>query len=254
MTLGTGVFAAGAVIALVIAGMGAYAVVKVRKKVREFSRTVFGTEDFKEGVKKLEREEAETPRSVSGATDMFLPSIMKDFPEFHYEEMRVRAENLLVNYLQCIEHRDPTGLREGSPELREQLTARINMLDLREQREHFQKIRVHRTAIFNYRKQKGRCSVIMQTSVEYFHFIEQDGKVIEGKKEMLKQAKYNIELYYVQDRDRMEHSGAAAGKSLNCPNCGAPVTNLGAKRCAYCGSEVIVYNINIWNFGKVTEV
>ena len=41
-----------------------------------------------EGMKQREKEVEMTPKSVSSATNLYMPSIMRDFPEFHYDEMK----------------------------------------------------------------------------------------------------------------------------------------------------------------------
>ena len=44
-------------------------------------------------------------------------------------------------------------------------------------------------------------------------------------------------MVYVQDVAKMtDYSASAIG--INCPNCGAPVRNLGQKFCDYCGTAV----------------
>ena len=63
---------------------------------------LFGTDSMIEGMKQREKEVEMTPKSVSSATNLYMPSIMRDFPEFHYDEMKSRAENVLTSYLQSI--------------------------------------------------------------------------------------------------------------------------------------------------------
>ena len=41
---------------------------------------------------------------------------------------------------------------------------------------------------------------------------------------------------------------------LNCPNCGAPLPGLGAKKCIYCDTPIVEYNLRVWNFSRVEEV
>ena len=101
-------------------------VLYVRNKVREFSRYAFGTDSLMEGLKKTEMEYENTPKSVSGATKLYLPQIMKDFPEFHLEEMRERAENVLRSYLYSIDRESSSHLTEGTDELRAELDTEID--------------------------------------------------------------------------------------------------------------------------------
>ncbi len=241
------------VLVLVIIGIGFLVYIRIRDKVREVSRLAFGTSDVVEGVKRMEAEAASTPKSVSSATNMYLPRITKDFPEFHFQEMRERAESVLVSYLRSIDSLDASLLTEGTSEFREQLAMRIQMLRQAEQRECYRQIKVHRTEIHQYRKLKGKCSIVLQSAVEHIHYIEKDGKVIQGYKDRMKQTKYNVELIYIQDRDLVEHT-QDTGLGLTCPNCGAPLPSLGAKICAYCDSPVIAINIHTWNFSDVTEL
>lgn len=236
------------------AGIAAYLLYKrVTGTVRNYSRMIFGTSDLREGIKKRELVNAGTPKSVSSATGLMLPQIMKDFPEFHYDEMKTRAENVLISYLRGIDENNPSLLSEGMEELKDSLRMRIEALRGRNAREHFQRIRIHKTEIHQYRKDEGRCSVILQSSVEYIHYVEENGKISAGRSDLKEQSRYNVELVYIQDRDVVEHT-EDSGLGLNCPNCGAPLPGLGAKTCLYCGTPVVEFNIRIWNFSSVKEV
>lgn len=237
-----------------IVGIGAYSVYrKAKNTVSSYSRMLFGTDNPMEGMKKVELENAGTPKSVASATGLYLPQIMKDFPQFHYDEMKTRAENVLTSYLRSIDERNASILTEGTEELRESLRMRIQALKNREAKEHFQRIRIHKTEISQYRREKGRCSVILQSSVEYIHYVEADGKILSGRSDMKEQSRYNVEVSYIQDRDVVENT-EDSGLGLNCPNCGAPLPGLGAKKCLYCDTPVVEFNIRTWNFSSVKEV
>ena len=230
-------------------------VLYVRNKVREFSRLAFGTDSVIEGLKKNEMEYANTPKSVSGATKLYMPQIMKDFPEFHLEEMKERAENVLRSYLYSIDRESSRHLTEGTDELRAELDTEIAMRRSEDSREHFENIQIHKTEIFKYNKEKGRVSVIFQSAVGFVNYVERNGKVIKGKKDRLTQCRYNVEVSYIQDREYVVETGMD-GHSLTCPNCGAPITGLGDNRiCKYCGTAVTeVFNINVWMFTGVKAV
>ena len=86
------------VLCLVLAGIIYYTYCRIREKLRDTSRMLFGTDSMIEGMKQREAEVEMTPKSVSSATNLYMPSIMRDFPEFHYDEMKSRAENVLTSY------------------------------------------------------------------------------------------------------------------------------------------------------------
>ena len=48
-----------------------------------------------------------------------------------------------------------------------------------------------------------------------------------------------------------DYSASAIG--INCPNCGAPVKNLGQKYCDYCGTGIREINVRSWSFESVKE-
>lgn len=240
------------VLVLVIIGIVFCVYIKIRNKIRYYSKQLFGTSNIVDGVKSMEMEQALTPKSVSAATGLYLPSIMKDFPDFHYDEMKTRAENVLISYLRSVDARNANLLTEGTSELKDNLSMRISALRNMGQKEHFQNIKVHRTEIYQYRKAKGRCSIVFQSAVEYIHYLEQGGSIKKGRNDIREQSKYDIEVIYIQDRDMIENVNDA-GLAMNCPNCGGPLPKLGAKVCAYCDSPVVEFNIRTWNFAAVEE-
>lgn len=241
------------VLMLVLVGIVYYAYRSVRNKIRSFSMALFGTPSLRQGAERMEEEYASTPKSVSAATSLYLPRITKDFPEFHYEEMKGRAENVLMSYLRGIDGDDASLLSEGTGELKEQLAMQLDMLHSEGASMHFNRQQIHRTEITQYKKEKSRCSIVFQSAIEYFYYKEKNGSVTAGNRNRKTQARYNVECVYIQDRDFVENVDDAA-LALNCPNCGAPLSGLGAKVCAYCGTPVVEFNIRSWNFNDVKEV
>ena len=241
------------VLALMVMGGGYFAYKRISEKIRSFTRMAFGSDTLKGSFENMEREAEITPKSVSAATSLYLPQILRDFPEFHFEEMKNRAENVLVGFLQGIDQKSLAKLAEGTTgELREKLSLRINALNNEDAEEHFKNIRIHRTEIKAYRKIKGRCSIIFQSAVQYNHYKKRNGHVTEGAENRLQQGRYNVEMIYIQDRDMIENQ-AESGLAMNCPNCGAPLPKLGAKKCLYCDSPITEFNIRIWHFSDVEE-
>lgn len=241
------------VIVLVVVGAVAYGIWRARQRARELAQAAFGTDSLLEGFKQTETEIANMPKSVSAMTSIYLPQIHEDFPEFNWNDMRMRSENVLKSYLMAIDAHDPRLLSEGSRELRDAL--RLHLATLRDAGhvEQFDQVKIHRTEIANYEKRHGRCTVRCQSALQFKHAVfDEKGVTVSGNAERWTQARYNVDIVYIQDQDKVDDDRDRAD-AVNCPNCGAPVTNLGAKTCAYCGSAIEPYNIRVWTFHKVEE-
>lgn len=241
------------VLTLAVMGGGYLAYRNIREKVRTFTRLAFGSDTIRGSFENMDREAEITPKSVSAATKLYLPQILRDFPEFHYDEMKNRAENVLVGFLTGIDEKNPARLGEGiTSELAEKLHLKISALDNEGAEEHYRDIKIHRTEIKTYRKIKGRCSIIFQSAVQYHYFKKRGDDLVEGAEDRLKQSRYHVEMIYIQDRDLVENQ-ADSGLAMNCPNCGAPLPKLGAKKCLYCDTPIEEFNIKIWHFSDVEE-
>ncbi|MCM1105987.1 MAG: hypothetical protein NC355_03490 [Blautia sp.] len=241
--VGLGVFAA----VLVAAGVGALV---LRNKIRNFSRAAFGTDSLAEGLNRQADELAATPKSVSGMTRLMEPQIARDFPDFVWREFKHKAENMLTSALLAISSGNIDRLTDASEEVRRQVENVIAANQAASVREVYDDIRIHQTEIANYRKGGGKCVITIQSAVEYYHYKVSGDRVTEGLRERKEQTKYNLELLYIQDADAV--GGSAVGTV--CPNCGAPVRNLGRMVCEYCGSAVTPVNIKVWSLNKYYEV
>lgn len=241
------------ILAILIAGFIAY--FTIRKKVRDFSEMAFGTTDIKKGFEDLKLQEEITPKSVSGMTSLLLPKICADFEHFNFNEMKEKAENVLLSYLRSITERRSSLCIGGSTELIEQSELYIQMLSKRGLTEHFDRVHIHQTEIHRYRNTQGRCIVTFQTAFECYHYLtDETGKVVEGYKDHKHQTKYNVDMIFVQDSTvtDSEHDMALG---LVCPNCGAPLTSIGEKQvCEYCGTSVSIIDRNLWTFNHVEKV
>lgn len=226
----------------------------LRQKTRELSRSLFGTEDITKAAEQMRQDYATTPKSVSAMTSLLLPKIVSDFPDFQYDEMKERANNVLTGYLQAVTAANAALMKDGNTELKQQLADHIQMRSTQDTREHFDAVRIHRTEINQYRKTGGRCIITFQSSLECIHYItDADQQIIDGTKSYKYQTKYNTDLIYIQDRSLIENELDNA-LGVNCPNCGAPLSSLGAKVCEYCGTPVIEINIHAWSFSNIEEV
>ena len=207
----------------------------ITNRVKKFSRDVFGTENLAEGINRQADLAAETPKSVSGMTRLMEPQIMRDFPDFSWEEFKHRAENMLTSALLAITSGDVTTIVDASDTLKEQIRNRIGDNEASGVKENFEQIKIHQTEISNYHKEKGTCVITIQSSVEYFYSKMRGDELIAGSKERKTQTKYNTELIYIQDSDLAEFDNAIG---VSCPNCGAPLNINQSAKCEYCDSII----------------
>lgn len=228
----------------------------LRNKIRETSRALFGTSDISQAAKQMRQEYATTPKSVSAMTSLLLPKIVMDFPDFQYNEMKDRSENVLTSYLRAVDRNNASLLQDGNSELKNQLENQIQMLSAQDMQEHFEQIHIHRTEISSYRKSKGRCIITFQSALECYHYTTSTAdhsSILNGSREYKYQTKYNIDLIYIQDRNLVENEWDHA-LGVNCPNCGAPLSSLGAKKCEYCDTPIVEINIHAWSFSNIDEI
>lgn len=222
----------------------------VIQKVRSFSKSVFGTENLVEGVQKQADRVACIPKSVNSMTRLMEPQIVRDFPDFVWEQFKEKAENMLCSAMLAITKQDIHLLQEADEELTHQVSNRIKEAKLQMVQECFSDIHIHQTEISNYRKTGGTCVITIQSSIEYYYMKYQKESLLEGSKDRKVQTKYNMELIYIQDATK---AGADSSRVAHCPNCGAPVTVLGHKYCEYCGTAITLIQSRVWSFHSFRE-
>lgn len=199
-------------------------------------------------VEKDDMKLPDTPKSISAATRLELPRLEKDFPEFHWPEWRQRSQNILQMYLEALEHQQISYLKDVGYGLSEEVRLAIEEKKEQDISEKFDGIKFHATEITRYNKEPFLCRVLIQMSVEYYHTLKTSDpkKSIANVKE---QHAYELEIVYVQDVSAIGES--TMGYGVTCPNCGAPISNLGEKFCSYCGTAVEPINIRVWTPNKL---
>ncbi len=229
------------------------AVIAIRNKIRDISRSMFGTDSFIDGVNQQKQQMSETPRSLHSMTSVYLPQILRDFPQFDYELYKNKAKSLLRSYFTAVQTKKASALTEEcSLTLKNYVQGIIEDLNSRNVTHVFNQVVIHDTQIARYIKNGATVTVIFELSVGYYSYAEDEsGNLVFGDKNMKQQTVYEVGLVYVQDADKVENNGESLG--INCPNCGAPIKNLGIKFCEYCGTSIVEVNVRAWKFDSVNE-
>lgn len=243
----------GILVGCALIGTIIYVVNRVRCRVRQISELAFGTKDIIEGFKQQEEVYNNTPKSVSGMTSVELPKILRDFPEFSWTEWKKICENTLQAYLEAIENKSLTYLKDASDAIKQQADLVIGEEMRLGITECFDQLKIHRTEIYRYEKKEGLCKIKIQSALQYYYskISEEKGKMIDNK---IQQCRYDMELVFVQDMSKVDDDLAYEFIG-NCPNCGAPMVAVGStRRCQYCGTEVKeAYNTRIWTLHRIDK-
>jgi len=188
------------------------------------------------------------PRSVSGLDSILIPRIARDFPTLNIDEMKNVAKRLLRATLESLESGKIKDLVNASETYRSKLRQMISDREEREIETTYENVIVHRVVISDYKKSAGSCRISFQIPFRAaYKEINREGAVIAGTDEHDSQLRCTMTMVYVQDIDQLP-SGEQTAVTTNCPNCGAPLTELGSSSCRYCGSPVEPIHIRVWQF------
>lgn len=225
----------------------------LRFKVRSFSKEAFGTKDFVKAAKEIENS-SQSARAIHGMTDIYLPMIHKDFPEFDYDVFKGRVEGVLKSYFAAITAKDVKLLSpDCSDSLKNTVLGIIGDLEANNYKREIYDITLHQTEIARYEKNGGTVTILFNTSVGHYDVTrDENGKTVAGSADKKEQTVYDVALVYAQDVAKMSSYNATA-LGVNCPNCGAPVTTLGQKYCEYCGTGIREINVRSWSFEYIHE-
>lgn len=71
----------------------------VRRKIRAFSRKLFGTQNILEALNDISSQQDQGPRSLNGCDSLLIPQILRDFPDFDHFLAKTYAQNYLRQLL-----------------------------------------------------------------------------------------------------------------------------------------------------------
>lgn len=216
---------------------------KIKQKLKEFSASVFGTSNIMEGIRNQKIALSNEPRSVFGMEKLILPNIAKDFPNLNINEMKKMVEDSILMCLQSIEKKQILKTDYVSESIINWIQSRIDDLKADESI-NYDQIKFHRTVLSQYVNKNGVYSLMFQTSVEYLY------RKNNNNYEKI-QNRFKTEFIYIFDDTKI--SKYQSGIALNCPNCGAPIKDLGVKTCTYCGTGVIDLVKKTWILNSIQE-
>ena len=177
-----------------------------------------------------------TPKSVSGGDSLYLPRILKDYPQFNADLAKSVVENCIRDIFNSLHAGDMSAFKG---KYNEKVYAQCEMFLRKYGHIAVTGLKIHRTAIAGYTKLYGSSTIKFQTAFQYDTDGGKDGRRIN-------QEKFETEYTF-----KVTEKDGAGGAALRCGHCGAPVARLGDKSCNYCGNEVILDLEQAW---EITDI
>ena len=214
----------------------ALGVLFIRHKLNSVTRDYLGMnlKETSDLIKKGLQDEVSTPKSISNVSAMYKPQLERDFPEMSYERFLEMANSALMSILTAIEKESTSELTLATDALKEKVYNIISDNHNKGLVEHFDNIKIHRTAVADYKSGTDTATAVFEVSFESLHFYEgKKNKVPENVTQMAASVTFSYGREFAEDSSTLTFSH-------NCPNCGAPVYSVGGRmmQCKYCGTGV----------------
>lgn len=183
-----------------------------------------------------------SPKTLSVKESIYLESIHRDFPELNLELAKSYVNEMVTDYLHCLESGDTKELEKDCTEnLVAQALSRKNGMTCHE-------IRFHRTVVSDYRVMRDRNGKAVEARMTFQTACQYRINVGKRKRNKMVQTRFEVQYsYYLED------TAHHAAEVLRCSYCGAPVEQIGAKVCRYCGNGVVDTLKRTWKFSDIRE-
>ena len=176
------------------------------------------------------KDEVTTPKAISNVSAVYKPRLMRDFPDMSYERFLDMANTALTSILVAVQTGKPDEIRDATDTVKQKVTNIVAANNSRGVTEHYDDIKIHRTAISDYRS----TTAVFEISFQCFHWLEGEKK--SKKPENPTQYAASVTLSYGRE---FAENATNVTYSHNCPNCGAPVYAVGGKIvCKFCGTGI----------------
>lgn len=200
--------------------------------------------------KSIQDEEYTRVKNVSGMTKLLEPEIIKDFPNFNKEILFSKVELNLVKIFNAIEEKTIDNIKndEDLELVCFNIEDKIKEMKLNNQTIKYDSIKFHDHAIKQYMKKQGVATITTSSTLEYYY---KDTMKNDEKYNLKKQTRYTCKFIYIYNENKIGKN--KKNFSMNCPNCGAPLKEIGNYTCEYCSSHIEHVNLKIWKMSSYQE-
>lgn len=208
------------------------------------------TKNLKDMIKQGDYEAKYRKKTISGMTNILLPQIKKDFPNFNEAEFYNKVETSIIGILNSLSNNKVNKIPELA-EIRSRLETEIQSRISANIIENYEDIVFHEHSLKSYKNTSGVLMIEVNSSLEFFCSKTINDEIIIKKNDYKKQTTFTSVFVYIYDPDKYNISKSSL--SVHCPNCGAPLKNIKTRECLYCGNGVEDINLRSWYITKYKE-
>ncbi len=188
---------------------------------------------------KIEMEES--PKSINGMESVLRPRLENDFPDMSLEELKSKNIDEVFAYFNAIENLDSKHF-ENSSNINDELKKAI--AENRIYKKKFSNIKIHKQAMSDYRVLNNISTIVFQLAIEYM-LTDKDISIPQKT-----QTRIETQWIFLPSEDNFDTDNL---KSFNCPNCGAPISDLSNRICTYCSSATEIDFTKTWRLNSILE-
>ncbi len=232
----------GLVIFLVIFFTVIYVILKIRKNT-EYMGLFNALKNYKE----ISRQELEREKSVVGMTNLVLPQVIEEVPDFNVDMIYNTIESNLNKIFSALENK--TYVKDDDLLLLEQkINSTIDDLKERNSSVRYDDIKFHKHALKRFERGNGVLTLTTSSSVEYYYI---DGS--NSTQNIKRQTRYTCTFVYILDYKKIHNKNREKLFVLHCPNCGAPLDSFSEGNCRYCMAKVGDVLSKTWKMSSYKE-
>lgn len=182
----------------------------------------------------LEGAEAPKPKSVTGATDVYLKKIMADFNNWSMSDAEVDIQDFIREYLAVkYEGAEAINVRNVGEEVLASIEKSAEPLKVSD-------VVFNKFAISGYQKSEDYATIKYQVSCGF--------NLTDSEKTVRRETRYkiNYSLRFIGGDD-------TAVFSYVCPNCNATIGVADVHECPYCGAKLVMDTLYSWFVASITE-
>ncbi len=231
------------VLILIVAGflIAAYIIYLIIKAKIKTAMPSFDIDNISELANTNKNEMENTPKSINGMESVLRPRVEDDFPDMSLEELKAKNKDEVFAYFSAIENLNITHF-EKYPNVNDIIRKKIS--ENKVYKKKFSNLKVHKQAMSDYRVLNNVNTISFQMAIEYMLSSEDTPEAVKT------QSRVETQWIWLPDEQNFNSENA---KAFNCPNCGAPVSDLNNRVCIYCQTSVEVDFTKSWRLNSILE-